>query len=449
MTEVPKIVHDRLRAGLRLPGASERAHPDANLLTAFTEQALPAAERDSVLEHLALCGDCREVLALALPDSGVVAAPFVADTETTTATVTRTRVSALHGLRFGWSNLRWAAPVAAIAVVAAVLLIRPGKPPVSSQQVASSVPAQSMPSPAAQSPTGQFGISQQATPTHTDTADKKSDLTLSKKFRALKPVPSPQMDSGMLSADDKESVSHGSGRPAAPSAKFAYDAEPRQGVNKRAGIGGAAETVTVAPSNDDTLVARNDAPVMNGQTVDAAPVEKAKPAPPETEAAELKETLATPAAPSARLQTRSMSSTLVGTFGANAALATNSTWAIKAGVLQRSLDHGQSWQNALHADHPLLCYATHGMDVWAGGAAGTLFHSADGGTTWLQVQPSFEARQLSADVTHIDLPNNALPNDTQSYGVRRSQIAFSTSNNEVWSSMDGGKTWTKNTAEKK
>src|SRR5580704_18435477 len=98
MTEVPKIVHDRLRAALPLQGASASVHLDADLLTAFAEQALPVAERDGVLEHLALCGDCREVVALALPDSSMVAAPFVADAETTSATVTRTRVSALHGL---------------------------------------------------------------------------------------------------------------------------------------------------------------------------------------------------------------------------------------------------------------------------------------------------------------------------------------------------------------
>jgi hypothetical protein len=440
MTEVPKIVHDRLRAALPLQGASASVHLDANLLTAFAEQALPVAERDGVLEHLALCGDCREVVALALPDSSVVAAPFVADAETTPATVTRTRVSALHGLGFGWPSLRWAALVAGVAVVAAVLLIRPGKPPASTQQVASlSVSSESMPS-----PTDQSAISPKAVPTHTDIAGKKSDLTPSKKLRARQPVASPQTGSEMLLADNKEGMTQASNRPAAPSAKFAFNAQPRPGVNKRAGIGGAPETVAVAPSNDDTLVARNDAPIIDSHMMDAAPVEKAKPGLPETEAADSKETQTTAAVPSARLQTRSMSSTTIATFGANAALATNSTWAIKAGVLQRSLDHGQSWQNALHTDHPLLCYATHGMDVWAGGAAGTLFHSADGGATWLQVQPSFEARQLSADITHIDLTHNV-----QSDGAGISQIALSTSNNEMWSSLDGGNTWTKNTAEKK
>jgi hypothetical protein len=40
-------------------------HPDAESLSAFSEQALEGRERDEVLAHLAVCGRCREVVALA------------------------------------------------------------------------------------------------------------------------------------------------------------------------------------------------------------------------------------------------------------------------------------------------------------------------------------------------------------------------------------------------
>jgi Carboxypeptidase regulatory-like domain/Putative zinc-finger len=43
-------------------------HPDADQLSAFIEQALPAHERDGVLAHLAVCSECRAVVALALPE---------------------------------------------------------------------------------------------------------------------------------------------------------------------------------------------------------------------------------------------------------------------------------------------------------------------------------------------------------------------------------------------
>ena len=50
-------------------------HPDADQLSAFVEQVLPAHERETVLAHLAVCAECRGVVALALPeDAAAVAA---------------------------------------------------------------------------------------------------------------------------------------------------------------------------------------------------------------------------------------------------------------------------------------------------------------------------------------------------------------------------------------
>src|SRR5579863_754070 len=40
-------------------------HPDADVLTAFSEDALLPREREQVLAHLAVCGECRQVLNLA------------------------------------------------------------------------------------------------------------------------------------------------------------------------------------------------------------------------------------------------------------------------------------------------------------------------------------------------------------------------------------------------
>src|SRR6266550_539987 len=70
MSDVPKIVHDRLRAGA--PGG---AHPNADLLTALSEQALSGAEREGVVRHLSRCADCRDVVALSIPPVESVAQP--------------------------------------------------------------------------------------------------------------------------------------------------------------------------------------------------------------------------------------------------------------------------------------------------------------------------------------------------------------------------------------
>ena len=64
MQNVPKIVRERLKAA-----APAVNHPDADLLTAFAEDSLPGVERDGVLEHLARCGACRDIVALALPEA--------------------------------------------------------------------------------------------------------------------------------------------------------------------------------------------------------------------------------------------------------------------------------------------------------------------------------------------------------------------------------------------
>jgi len=439
MTEVPKIVVDRLRAALPEPAGPERAHPDADVLTAFAEQALSATERDGVLEHLALCEDCREVIALALPAAGVVAAPLAAETEVVRATASRAGAPAPHKLSFAWPSLRWAALAAGIAVVAAVLLVRPGKlnqamlpsanpqltataPPVAAPQIASSpVPS----SPIAPSSTNQSSVSAK-----TDEAPATSELRLSKKLKAGQVVtPSHPTESGMPLADNKKDSGLADKLSAAPSARArALDAPIVGRSTEAVEVSGAAVAVEAAPSADGSLVARNDAPA----------IEKAKPALPEMDVNGLQKTQAAVVPGPARSQARNMMSAVKLAPTASQTLTRNVAWAIAGGVLQRSLDSGQSWQDALRADHPLLCYASHDDDVWTGGQAGTLFHSANRGVTWVQVQPSIKAQALSSDVTHIDLRG-----DVRGEVRGPAEIVVSTSNNEIWSSSDGGTTWEK------
>src|SRR5215469_15540872 len=62
MENAAKIVKERLKSAARAVD-----HPDADVLTAFTERTLGARERSHVLEHLAHCAECREVVVLAMP----------------------------------------------------------------------------------------------------------------------------------------------------------------------------------------------------------------------------------------------------------------------------------------------------------------------------------------------------------------------------------------------
>src|SRR5882757_1445234 len=117
MSDVPKIVHDRLRAAV-----PREAHPDADMLAGFAEQALSGDERDSVLQHLARCGDCREAVALSIPALvEVTERPAAVEQETSIR-----RPVARSQAWFAWPRLRWAALAASVVVVGSVLLLRPG-----------------------------------------------------------------------------------------------------------------------------------------------------------------------------------------------------------------------------------------------------------------------------------------------------------------------------------
>ena len=102
MQNVPKIVRQRLKAV-----APAVNHPDADVLTAFAEQSLPERERAGVLEHLAHCGDCRDIVALALPATEPV----------------QTTVRPASGGWLTWPTLRWGFVAAGVVAIAAFGLL--------------------------------------------------------------------------------------------------------------------------------------------------------------------------------------------------------------------------------------------------------------------------------------------------------------------------------------
>src|SRR6185369_15388497 len=97
-----------LKRGLRqMHSAGEVSHPDADLLTAFTEQSLTKRERQDVLAHLASCADCRDVVALALPE-----APIAPPAD-----------EPVKPLFWRWPVLRWGAVAASVVIVAVAVSI--------------------------------------------------------------------------------------------------------------------------------------------------------------------------------------------------------------------------------------------------------------------------------------------------------------------------------------
>jgi hypothetical protein len=99
-------------------------------------------------------------------------------------------------------------------------------------------------------------------------------------------------------------------------------------------------------------------------------------------------------------------------------------WGLSAdGSVQRSVDSGKTWQTVAVAGLPFRAISSMGNDVWVGGNAGALYHSADSGQSWTKVDP------LSTDdiirINFSDAQNGML----------------STANGQVWNTSDGGRSW--------
>ena len=143
-------------------------------------------------------------------------------------------------------------------------------------------------------------------------------------------------------------------------------------------------------------------------------------------------------------------------------------WSITSGGgLQRSVDHGQTWQmvdvnaspssftdsmsvaaasktsraakakasekdarNQRIGSITFRAVAAAGSEVWAGGNAGALYHSLDSGNHWTRVAPTSAGTALTGDVINVDFP------DAQHGSV-------STSTSEVWKTSDAGQSWQK------
>ena len=485
MQDVPKIVRERLRAAT--PVAN---HPGADVLTAFAEQSLPDLERAIVLEHLARCDDCRDVLALALPASEAV----------------QTVITPVRGGWLTWPALRWGFVAAAgVAIVSlgivqyqhhlqpAMVAKRASLP----EAVATNVQTQ----PAAAAPAEKDEQKVKSLPDVSSRADAISagnagpELTQPNLVaRAKTAPPSVQQPAGVVGGAASGAVHnqfvHGPQMPTQwnqqnnrvqASPAMAPPAAAKQQASN------LADNRKIPPSSQMVEVtASSNAPPVNAETNQESnlqvqpgppeaqsgyplggPVGKAKP-PVTVEAA----TVAAPQTADATMQQELPVAT--GGAGLTArnlaqlsipALPRLPRWTItSAGGLACSFDQGKTWQdvdvNAApaagfasgamatkaapakedYADKKVLkaaaapvifrAVAALGPEVWAGGSNGALYHSTDAGGHWTQVVPSSDGTMISGDILVLDFPD-----------AQHGKVTTSTS--EVWITSDGGQTWQK------
>jgi hypothetical protein len=486
MEQLPKIVQQRLRAT-----ASARVHPDPDLLTAFAEKSLTERERTQVLQHLGLCADCRQVVALAMPEM-LAPSPSPARTQW-----------------FSWPVLRWGALAACVVVVSAAVTLH-----YAGRETAERVIAPSTPAPTAPAPPENLGVESQV------------PQQLDQKLAAKIPPPSPlQSDRDELTAGKlaKQRADTGARSAAIPPVNKSFEvagvgdrlAETSPQRSGQKGIDqGVIDHLKRQPKNEQTkdeqskasqlndnrlAMARTDAIVADARKADATKADELKsankpatvpleqmaasapaPAPAAESKSDDKEAQAKPPgehsgsvfgtvnetvtveAEATQVQTSQASVgrakkekkkskkesreqvesaaageqnlPIIGRNDSNLTTLTKiaPSWTVSPdGAVQRSFDSGKTWQPIPVAGNVVFrALAANDADVWAGGSAGALYHSPDAGEHWTQIKPVADGKPLTADILTVQF------SDAQ-HG------SLTTADHETWTTTDAGETWHK------
>jgi putative zinc finger protein len=413
MDQISKLIRRRMQAA----PDQETNHPDPDLLAAFAEKALAKTDRVQVLEHLAQCSDCRDIVSLATPEFE------------TTAAVTVTSSS-------GWlsgSVLRWGALAASVAVVIVAVTL----PRLSHHASLSPAPQSAVQTdakgnaPEARMEKPEDKIAASISPSSDKTreaafADKLPNRAGFSRQGNSERVPRSTRSS---EADNSRQAVAQSALPASP--LFAKSVDESELARK-------PELAEREEHRRDLKVnANNELVTLQAK---AAPAElemtpgKAKAAPSKVRASQAESvnngvgTLTVAGASSAKLAD---------------AISIKSDdlrrreklprWTLSSdGTLQRSFDAGKTWTKIPFPGSSVFrALATVGADVWVGGSAGSLYRSADAGEHWLKVIPTVGGKVLSADIIGVEFTDS-------NHGK------LTTANEQIWITADAGQTWQTN-----
>ena len=453
MTDLPKIVRERMQA------AMAGDHPDPDLLTAFAEQTLPERERTLLVNHLARCADCRDVLALASVPGGSAA--------------TQSKDTAIAGRApwFTFPALRWSALAACLVIVStAVLLHRDLKTAYSTkderQEAAPSVPV-ATPAERARADSPPVNAPPEIKTRTLAPAQMPEPPSLSAAAPSYAAAPSRVAREKALTASipaPGQTVGSVLKQPAVPTASGAKAVakglrdDRQMDLARGAFAGGVGSSIAPPPSpsapapaaaNKDVPAAQLTANAENygtqaseplAQMVDAVHTDSDKsdkkveiPGRAKTAAAPASAALAV--APSDELELQKSIAPALEASRARKELARSVRpeslrWNISSdGQLQRSADSGKSWQPVTVVEGATFRALTfNGPDIWVGGAAGSLYHSSDAGGHWTQVKPVANSISLSGDIAAIAFT------DPQHGKI-------TTTNGQTWSTSDGGQSW--------
>ena len=439
MEQLPKIVQRRLQ-GPQQPGV----HPDPDLLAAFAEKSLNDRERSQVLQHLADCADCRDVMSLALPEI-----------ESTPAQ------SVERSLWLSWPVLRWGALAACVVLVSAAVTLHYERWQAGGTLVAEKTPA------APASLTAENKVPQPPREKQAANLPPPAPFQLDRDFGVASNLAKQRektRDAGMAAARTGVSAPYG----------LEQNEKDQELTNDRLANAVAVKSADKPASQAGALVAAAPSPVTAAKAVQTAPQTEVRSDATDDSARAMTETVTIEGAAPPVLETsqaperkakddsskkESQKEVLAARAGATGAMALGDRkadtlsaavaqtasgdhakqsrtghdaprWTLSAdGVLQRSFDSGNSWQPIQVAGNVVFrALAANDSDIWVGGTAGALYHSSDAGQHWVQVNPVAEGKPLTADIVTVEF------SDAQ-HGK------LTTGNREVWTTNDTGHTW--------
>jgi hypothetical protein len=410
MEPIPKLVRQRLQAA-----AQAGVHPDPDLLAGFAERRLSERERVPVLEHLANCADCRQIVSLSLP-------PF----ELQHADAARTALPS----HVGWwrrPGLGWAAAAACLVVVGGAVVILGRHALATKENLVALQQTRSRPMPK------EYSQQPQA-------SDQANQIVA----RVEPSAPRPGSARGAGSAEKSRALdnlqkqtaktSGGSGfgmaklesqmRESGAASAIAVQGAPAQAAKKLPNTGRQLEGLRTSQGQmSQTVQVESAAPPVSAERVEVYPGAEAK-----------------DFAPPAPTNGSGSPKGIVG----GSLIARNQTVLVQAGgdsvvprwtlssdgtLLLRSFDNGNTWQSVPVAGRVVFrALSALGPEVWIGGSAGALYHSSDSGQHWQKVEPSAGGRILVADILALEFT------DPQ-HGK------LTTANHEIWITADAGQSW--------
>jgi photosystem II stability/assembly factor-like uncharacterized protein len=99
------------------------------------------------------------------------------------------------------------------------------------------------------------------------------------------------------------------------------------------------------------------------------------------------------------------------------------------GKVQRSDDGRRTWEDVKVADGVIFRVITAaGREVWAGGSAGGLYHSSDGGATWNRIDIAAGGNSVTEAIVGVQ---SSSP----------SHVIVTLASGQQWITEDGGQRW--------